>query len=242
MGGRQVSDLEWRSERSKEMFFFLLHSGRPLRKEQIALELWPDAAQDQINSAFHSTLYRLRKAIDRQIVVQSDEGYQVSDAFDIAYDAREFETHMSAAERERPGGKRWLDEVLAAIRLYRGPFAEPFQTEWASETRRQYEDRYVASLVTLAVQALRRSEFPEVIVLTDSILAIDPLNEDAVRYQMQAHSRGGHLELAARVYRRYHDALRDELGEEPSAAVQSEYARVISGAALDSLRLQIPRV
>jgi len=69
--------------------------------------------------------------------------------------------------------------------------------------------------------------------LTDAVLGIDPLNEEAVRYQMQAHARGGHLELAARSYRRHHNALRDELGEEPSAVVREEYARVLSGAALD---------
>ena len=234
MGGRPLSDLEWRSERSKEMFFFLLQSGRPLRKEQIAVELWPDVAQEQINSAFHSTLYRLRKAIDKQVVIQTDDGYQVSNAFDISYDAREFEEHMGAAERAKPGGKRWFEEILAAVRLYRGPFAETFDSEWADHARRQYEDRYVASLVTLAAQALRRSEYSEVIVLTDSIMSIDPLNDDAVRYQMLAHARAGHPELATRTYRRYHDALRDELGVEPPSSVRAEYERVISGAALDA--------
>src|SRR5690606_25366030 len=58
--GRVVEDIEWRSERSKEMFFYLLDRGRPMRKEEIALELWPDAGPKQINSAFHTTLYRLR--------------------------------------------------------------------------------------------------------------------------------------------------------------------------------------
>ena len=78
VGGRQIADLEWRSERSKEMFFLLLDKQRPLRKEQIALELWPDLSPEQLNSAFHSTLYRLRRALDPLVVERTDGGYRVS--------------------------------------------------------------------------------------------------------------------------------------------------------------------
>ncbi|MDO8612745.1 MAG: tetratricopeptide repeat protein, partial [Dehalococcoidia bacterium] len=35
MNGREVTDLEWRSEKGKEMFFFFLCNRRPLRKEEI---------------------------------------------------------------------------------------------------------------------------------------------------------------------------------------------------------------
>src|SRR5690606_37082203 len=115
VAGRQVSDLEWRSERSKEMFFFLLHVRRPVRKEQIALQLWPDLSQRQLNSAFHSTLYRLRRAVDRQVVVQTDDGYRVNDDFDIEYDAHEFEEHVRSAEQAGPDSPEWSQHLLAAI-------------------------------------------------------------------------------------------------------------------------------
>ncbi|MHB8684295.1 MAG: tetratricopeptide repeat protein, partial [Dehalococcoidia bacterium] len=42
VGERQVSDLEWRSEKSKEMFFFLLAKGESVGKEEIFTALWPD--------------------------------------------------------------------------------------------------------------------------------------------------------------------------------------------------------
>lgn len=119
MGRRQISDPEWRSERSKEMFFLLLQHGRPMRKEQIAVELWPEVAQEQLNSAFHSTLYRLRRALDREIGVQREGGYAVNGTFDISYDAREFEEHMRAAQRAQPGSTDWAKELDAAVSLYR---------------------------------------------------------------------------------------------------------------------------
>ncbi|MDA1010293.1 MAG: hypothetical protein O2888_02330, partial [Chloroflexi bacterium] len=53
--GRPIQDVEWRSERSKEMFFYLLHRGRPMRKEEIALDLWPDVAPKQLNRRTRSS-------------------------------------------------------------------------------------------------------------------------------------------------------------------------------------------
>ncbi|MDA1003267.1 MAG: BTAD domain-containing putative transcriptional regulator, partial [Chloroflexi bacterium] len=231
--GRQISDLEWRSERSKEMFFFLLHSGKSLRKEQIAVELWPDVAQDRVNSAFHSTLYRLRKAIDREVVLQADDGYRVNEAFEISYDAREFEEHMASARNSQPDSPDWSEELAAAIRLYRGPFAEPFESEWVHGARQDFEDRYVSSLVALAGHALKRNDHRAVLSLTESIRNVDPLSEEAVRFEMRAYSRNGHLELATRAYRRHSDALRD-IGDAPSHELRDEYERVLSGASLES--------
>ena len=234
LGRRQITDLEWRSERSREMFFLLLHSQRPLRKGQIALELWPDLSPKQVNSAFHSTLYRLRRAIDPQIVLQDDDGYQVGHSFDISYDAREFDDHTSCAEREAAGSQAWADHLTAAVRLYRGPFAEPFDSSWTAGPRRRYEDQYLANLLALATNALRRCEYDEVIALGESVIDADPLNEEAVRSLMQAHARSGHLDLAARAYRRLQSAVMEDLGEQPSASVQAVYQEVLSGAALDA--------
>lgn len=230
--GRQISDLEWRSERSKEMFFLLLHAGKSLRKEQIALELWPDVAQSRLNSAFHSTLYRLRKAIDREIVVQADDGYRVNEAFEISYDAREFEAYVDSARQAVPNSDRWSDQLGAAIRLYRGSFAEPFESEWVHSARQAFEDRYVSSLLALAAHALKRGDYRETLSLADAIRAIDALSEDAVRYEMYAHSRAGHLQLATRAYRQHSDALK-EVGGAPSRELRGDYERVLSGAALD---------
>src|SRR5690606_17083694 len=137
--GRPIQEMEWRSERSKELFFYLLHRGRPMRKEEIALELWPDVAPKQLNSAFHTTLYRLRKAIHPQVVIQSGGGYQVHPEFDVSYAAAEFEAYAKLTERAAPGTDEWVEGLGKVVGLYRGPFAATFESEWAEEARRRYE-------------------------------------------------------------------------------------------------------
>ncbi|MEX2446917.1 MAG: BTAD domain-containing putative transcriptional regulator [Dehalococcoidia bacterium] len=230
--GRAVADLEWRSERSKELFFYLLHRGRPLRKEEIALELWPDASPKQLNSAFHSTLYRLRRAIHPQVVVQSGGGYQVNPEFDISYDAREFEEGAAQADRAEPGSSAWADGLSRAVGLYRGPFAPTFESDWAEYERRRYEEIYLSSMLALSAAALRRGDSAEAVRMAESVIAVDPLNEDATYRAMEAHARRGHLERATRAYRRLSDALREEVGSTPSSRLRALYERVLSGEAL----------
>lgn len=233
VGGRLVEDIEWRSERSKEMFFYLLDRGRPMRKEEIALELWPDAGPKQINSAFHTTLYRLRKAIHPQVVVQSAGGYRVNPEFDISYDANELEEAARESESAEPGSEEWAAGLSKVASLYRGPFASSFDSAWAEQARRRYEDMYLSSVLALASAALRRGDPAEAIRMAESVIATDPLNEDAAYRLMEAHVQQGNLELATRTYRRLHDALRDEMDSEPSPRVQTLYRRVLSGDALD---------
>jgi len=233
VGGRLIEDIEWRSERSKEMFFYLLDRGRPMRKEEIALELWPDAGPKQINSAFHTTLYRLRKAIHPQVVVQSGGGYRVNPEFDISYDAAEFEEAARASEDAESGSEEWVEGLSRVASLYRGPFASSFDSAWAEQVRRRYEEMYLSSVLALASAALHRGDPAEAARMAESVIATDPLNEDATYRLMEAHVQRGNLELATRAYRRLHDALRAEMGSEPSQRVKTLYQRVLSGDALD---------
>lgn len=231
--GRLIEDIEWRSERSKEMFFYLLDRGRPMRKEEIALELWPDAGPKQLNSAFHTTLYRLRKAIHPQVVVQSGGGYTVNPDFEVSYDAAELEEAARSSETAEPGSAEWAEGLARVATLYRGPFASSFESSWAEQARRRYEDMYLSSVLALAVAALHRGDPAEAIRMAESVIAVDPLNEDATYRLMEAHVQRGNLELATRAYRRLHDTMRDEMDSEPSPRVRTLYQRVLSGDALD---------
>ena len=233
--GRRVTDFEWRSGRSKEMFFLLLHFAAPAKKEQVAVELWPELEPTRLNSNFHGTLYRLRRALGPQVIVQSDEGYQVNPRTPIAYDAREFVEHARYAGRAREGEGEddWSAHLTAATHLYHGPFLATFDSEWAVIARRQYEQDYVDCLLALARRALRHDGLDEAISLSESVVETDPLNEEAVMVLMRAHARAGALDLATRSYRRLHRLMDTELELEPSEPVQQAYRDILSGAAMD---------
>src|SRR5260370_39480375 len=98
VGERQVSDLEWRSEKSKEMFFFLLAKGA-VGKEAIFAALWPDLPDSKCNSNFHSSLYRLRRALFHECVVREADGaYALNPKGVFTSDVDAFERAMAAAD------------------------------------------------------------------------------------------------------------------------------------------------
>jgi DNA-binding SARP family transcriptional activator/tetratricopeptide (TPR) repeat protein len=228
LDGRAVDDGAWGSERSKEMFFYLLHRNERLRKEDIALDLWPDADRQRLNSVFHSTLHRLRRAIHRQVVVQEDGVYQVNPEFDISYDASEFEHFARDASAAVEGSEEWGEALRQALGLYHGPFGAGFESDWAEQTRRRFEEIHLVTMLALAQAALRREDAAEAIRLAEDVLETDPINQEATGHLVQAHALGGHVDLATRAYSRLQRRLREELGAEPSATLQAVYREVIS--------------
>ncbi|HEX2988370.1 MAG TPA: tetratricopeptide repeat protein, partial [Chloroflexota bacterium] len=75
---RLVTTGDWAVERTKELFFYLLEQQHSLRKEQIVDDVWPDVDLGKSNSQFHSTMYRLRRALFPQCVTYRDGRYQLT--------------------------------------------------------------------------------------------------------------------------------------------------------------------
>ncbi len=229
--GHRVADSEWRSERSKELFFLLLHRGKAMSKEQICAELWPDLEPLKVNSTFHTTLHRLRRAVHPDIVQTTADGYAVNTSMQIWYDAREFDELLSNSEVSKAGED--ASRLRDAVELYRGPFAETFYSDWATEVRERYESRYVSALLSLAEHALAGAP-EEAVTLCERIIETDPLSEEAVRLQMLALGRTGRIDAAARVYRDLRSAMTLELGQPPSGETNALYEKVLSGEILGS--------
>ena len=97
IAGREITDLEWRSEKSKEMFFFFLCNRRPLRKEEIVAALWPDLPDEKTTSAFHSNMYRLRKALYPEVIAKDSGRYILDPRSQFAFDVDRFQELLAKA-------------------------------------------------------------------------------------------------------------------------------------------------
>ncbi len=223
VGERQVSDLEWRSEKSKEMFFLLLSKRESVRKEEIFAALWPDLPESKCNSNFHSSLYRLRRAIFHECVVRSaDGGYELNPKGTFTSDVDAFDHAMSRADaaRDEPARVTALEEAVA---LYNGAFLSSTYSDWTEPLRRSLEDRYIEALSELAAYRLRAGAFEEALVLFKSLETVDPYSEAAIYGVMRCHLGLNDGPAAARQYRRFRQLLKDELDEEPSERLAALY-------------------
>ena len=61
-----------------------------LRKEEAVEQLYPDLEPEKCNSAFHSNLYRVRKALYQESVVKRDGAYVLNPEGEFEWDVAEF--------------------------------------------------------------------------------------------------------------------------------------------------------
>lgn len=223
VGDRQVSDLEWRSEKSKEMFFLLLQARGPVSKEEIFAALWPDLPESRCNSNFHSSLYRLRRALFHECVVrEAAGGYTLNPKGVFSSDVDAFNATMLEAEVARDDATRDA-RLEAAIGLYKGGFLSSTYSEWTEPLRRELEDRYIEAVNELAARRLRDGVFEEALTLFKALDALDPYSEAAAYGIMRCYISLNDGGAAARHYRRFRQLLKDELDEEPSERLDELY-------------------
>ncbi|HEY8173368.1 MAG TPA: BTAD domain-containing putative transcriptional regulator, partial [Dehalococcoidia bacterium] len=223
VGERQVSDLEWRSEKSKEMFFFLLAKQESVTKEEIFGALWPDLPESKCNSNFHSSLYRLRRALFHECVVREGDGsYALNSKGEFDSDVAAFNRAMLEAEVLR-GGEARETKLAEAVALYTGPFLSSTYSEWAEPVRRELEDRYVEALNELAAARMRDGKHEEALSLFKSLESMDSYSDAAAYGIMRCHIALNDGPAATRFFRRYRQLLKDELDEEPSERLVALY-------------------
>jgi LuxR family maltose regulon positive regulatory protein len=223
VGDRQVSDLEWRSEKSKEMLFFLLARKEPVSKEEIFGALWPDLSESKCNSNFHSSLYRLRRAVFHECVLRAADGmYELNPRGVFTTDLEAFSEAMLAADVAKEGDARAASLELA-LAQYKGSLLSSTYSEWVEPLRRELEDRYIEAVNELAAYKLRGGAFEEALTLFKLLEGVDPYSEAAAFGVMRSHLGLNDGPAAARYFRRFRQLLKDELDEEPSPRLLELY-------------------
>jgi predicted ATPase/DNA-binding SARP family transcriptional activator len=201
------------SARSRELLLFLLVHPSGRTKEQIGAALWPDADPSKLRNNFHVTLHRLRKGLGASewIVVDGDT-YALDRSRGIDFDAEVFEREAAAAIRAKN-----QERLARAVDLYRGPFFENAGSgEWYLELRERLRELYARALGTLGRARMAAADYEGAVDTYQRLVALDDLDEDAARSLITALEKQGDRGAATRAYRRLAEALKRELGVEPS--------------------------
>ncbi|MBI4492744.1 MAG: tetratricopeptide repeat protein [Chloroflexi bacterium] len=225
---RPVSDIEWRSARSRELFFFLLAERRWVRKEEVIDALWPELEPARCESTFHSNAYRLRRALFPACLQHEHSRYRLNPEVEFWFDAAEFECLVSESDRLPPGPER-AARHRDAIALYQGPFLGEFYADWCDTRRSKLELRFMRALGGLADYLMERGEYRRAAELWERALATDCFQEEALQKLMLCCSQVGERASALRHYHRWAEVVRRELNAEPSPQTQRLYQELQSG-------------
>lgn len=211
--GRPVLDIEWESEKAKELLLLLLISRDSVSRDEAVAYLWPDLGGKQASSVFHSSLYRLRRALYPSAVIHEGGRYALNPRGTFRFDVQRF---RELVERPRPRDGEEAEDLREAIELYRGPLTGELESEWIDELRGDLDRVYVRASERLINRLLANQGYAEAICLSQALLDRDPLDEGACRMLLQAALKSGETRTGLQAYDRLTNVLVAELGERPA--------------------------
>lgn len=203
---------------------------RPVSSDQLIDRVWADEPPHKARNALAAYISRLRQLFsdaDGVQIVRGPAGYA------LQADPRTVDVHlfrdMLARARAASAPAEAAGLFDAALALWRGePFAT-IDTPWANEVRGSLEaERFSAVLDRndAALGAGRHGEFLNELTTT---LQAHPLDERVAGQLMLAQYRCGRQAAALDTYRAMRERLVEELGVDPSAALQAVQQQILDG-------------
>jgi two-component SAPR family response regulator len=229
INNRRVGDADWRSNRAKEVFFYLLTHWSGQTKEQIIAALWPDLSPAKGTSNLHINLFRARRALYPSIFVFEDGRYRINPNLRIWYDVTEFESLLTSTETQPSVNRDYTPILERALELYSGTFLEELYSEWIEVRRRELENKYLKALSMLADCYAGKGSYSQAVALLEKYIAVDPYEEDAYCRMIRWHLAERNRSLALRTYKQYVEFAANESKAESSHEIQRLYQRIVAG-------------
>jgi predicted ATPase/DNA-binding SARP family transcriptional activator len=208
-----------------------LEPGRGVGVDALVEDLWGDAPPaDQLN-ALQSLVSRLRRALPGAPIESGPTGYRLTvDPRQV--DAKEFERLADAGRRALAGepatARRLLTEALA---LWRGPaLADAAGQPWADAAADRLTERRLAATEDRIDAELELGGHAAVLPELQALVVDHPLRERIRGQHVRALYAAGRQADALAAYGDVRRLLADELGVDPSPALQEIHLRVLRAA------------
>jgi DNA-binding SARP family transcriptional activator len=219
----------------------LLHANQVVSSSRLIEELWPDEAKESHAGALQASVSRLRKSLGpgAELLTTVPTGYVIRLA-PGQLDLDRFEHLVQEAGDAEP--QEAAEKLRGALGLWRGPALADFVYEPFAQAAigRLEEIRLLA--VEMRVDAdLALGRHAALVAELDALATEHPLRERLYGQLILALYRSGRQAEALAVYQSARRVLVDELGIEPSAALQElERAMLRQDAALELAQATAP--
>ncbi len=226
LSNKLISNSDWQTQISRDMFFLFLAHPEGLTKEQVGLFFWPDASPDELKLRFKNTLYRLRRAVGRQAILLMDDYYKFNWSLDYEYDVEIFLTSLEQAEAATDHQKK-LSLFKKAVECYKGEYLSEIEKIWAMIDRQKYYGMYLDALMYLARLHMEQKVYKTALRYSYQALSEDACLEDAHRLAMRIHAVTGNRAAIVRQYDRCCAALTKEINAPPSKQTRELFETLI---------------
>lgn len=207
--------LRWRSEKTRELFAFLLQcAGREVRKEEIMDAVFPDLLSERAVHQLHNGIYYIKKALQAYGVSQQQvaiEGSYRLSLRDVWVDARRFQELLDspAAGEEQTALWQRAEELYAADYCLDGDWA------WAEAERERLRKLHQEMALRLGACYLQAAQHEQAEDLLLRLVRENPYSERAVRLLLDLYLGSNRAAQAERLYREFERTLREDLDLAP---------------------------
>jgi two-component SAPR family response regulator len=210
------------------MLFLFLYQYKEYRKEEVIEAIWPGCSQEKGNSSFQSTVYRIRRALYKDAVIESNGRYTLNRKGRWWLDAREFSRLVQASKTDGLLDETRFALLEEAVELYKGQFLFDFDSNWVDTVQRTLHESYIEVLAQLSDYYMKAGRYNDVIRACTLVLEKEPYHDEAIQQLMAAYDHLGNSAAAIRSYRQYAANLHQELEDVPSRKVRSLYRAILS--------------
>ena len=200
----------------------LLHPNEVVPADRLIDELWGEDSPEDAAAALRVNVSRLRKALPQDVLTTRSPGYVIRvepDALDLHRFERLVDEGRSLLARGLAADAS--ERLRDALSLWRGPALADFAYESFAQAAIARLEEIRLAAVELRIDAdLALGRHDELVGELEALVAEHPLRERLRRYLMTALYRSGRQAEALDAYQDARRALVDELGIDPSPALQ----------------------
>jgi LuxR family maltose regulon positive regulatory protein len=209
--------------------YFVTHRNQRLPLDRILEDVWPGSDPVRGQAVFHTTLYRLRRALTRVAgpgdYVRPESGeYQLEqERFQIDVDLLESYLAQAQASTAEPA----IKACEAAIAFYTGPYLATFYYEWCEQKRRRLDADYLTALRLLVAHYTTSGDYHQATAACERILEVDPLLEQTHCDLMRLWHRLGNQAAVVKQYQTLTRLLMEELDTDPMPETRTLYTELV---------------
>jgi two-component SAPR family response regulator len=179
MGWEGQEPIKWRTEKTKELFAFLLHNcGKSVSKYEIIDAVWPDTDPEKAEHQLHNGIYYIRKnlqeyGIPRESVLLTGNYYLTLS--NVYFDRAFIHEYLFKSIKTLPIG------ILERIeKEYAGNYFNSYDWPWAEFDRQIYSRYYFKVAYKLSESYYNNGEHEKAERLLEKIIRINPYDEQPV--------------------------------------------------------------
>ena len=202
-----------------------IHVGEVVPSERLITYLWGESPPPTAATSLQNAVSQLRKALGADVVETRAPGYALR-AERNAVDARRFEQLLDEARSAE--AERRVTLVREALQLWRGQALADFAYEGFAQNEAARLEELRLSAVEERIDAeLELGRATELVGELENIVRESPLRERPRGQLMLALYRGGRQAEALQAYQETRRMLVEELGIEPTPALQELHASIL---------------